>query len=246
MAARLIFHDVEQGSDEWHQLRSGVLSGSDAHLLMVKPRNKSEQWSEGAKTLARKIVAERLLGKPLDGQLRLNRETGEFYTDNFESGAMAWGKYHEKESLILLNEQFDLNFKQVGFVETEGMKRGCSPDGYDDLGIVLEMKHENTEKVIGYFDNPMELWDSHKWQCIHNMLELQCKEVILSARDPRLPEPLNNKFAFIRMSLNDNVIIKKEEKDGYDFVKDVVDYKIRSESFLFYVDELMNKILNLA
>ena len=46
-----IFHDIPQGTEEWHLLRMGRITASKFAPIMVTPREKGAEFSSGAITL---------------------------------------------------------------------------------------------------------------------------------------------------------------------------------------------------
>lgn len=242
----IIFSNHPQGSKEWLNDRIGMLSGSVCHCIFTEPTKKDKEagieFSDGAMTLAREIVAERLTQRSINGTLYYNEEDG-FYRKQIETGAMIWGKYHENYSRLLINKKHNLNFQEVGFAMVEGIYAGCSLDGFHFEGnkrIGLEMKHYETKNVLDYIDNPNSLWINEKGkltkeanQCIFNSWVMNLDEIYLVCRDPRLPSPLDEYFVEIHKS--------GEELKGL-----VEKCKELSLSFLEMVDNLYSKYENLS
>ena len=59
----MIFHDVEQNSEEWFELRAGRLTSSNMGKVMA---NYGKAFGNPAKQLASKIAVELITGKPMD------------------------------------------------------------------------------------------------------------------------------------------------------------------------------------
>lgn len=145
----MIFHDVEQNSDEWYQLRAGKLTGSSFGKIMA---NYGKPFGEPAKKLAVQIATERLLGRALS-------------SDSYTNAHM--GRGHEQEPVARMLYE-DRTFKEVssgGFFDCGNV--GCSPDGLVTDGIieiksVIATQHYATLKR-GSFD------PAYKWQLISNM-----------------------------------------------------------------------------
>ncbi len=233
MKHQLIFHEAEQGSDEWLKSRIGMLTGTDASVLFV---GNGKDWGVGAITLARKLVAEMLTGQSQDLTLKWSEGLSEFYYDSFEKGVTKWGHVHEDRSRELILEQRGVKFEKVGFVSIKDKIVGVSPDGFseqDGVRRVLEMKHPNTQKVVSYLDDAGLIFEEHQHQCIHEAYVLMADEVWIAARDPRLPEPLDTLFAL--------EIIKGEKLQR---LVEIYEQKVRS--FIYYVKKLKEKIISLA
>ncbi len=117
----------QQGSPEWHTLRRGVVTASEADALITpewKPRT-----GEGVKTYLCQKIAERLMAEKAD-------EEGE---DTGGAPSYAADQGHILENLALPWFEFTtgLSVERVGFCLSDDQRIGCSPDGLvgDDAGI---------------------------------------------------------------------------------------------------------------
>lgn len=143
----MIIHDVEQGTQEWLDLRLGKITASEFHTLMGDSSTK--------KTLLLKKAAERITGKASDSDRFSNIHT--------ERG-------HEKEDdarqLYAVLNMVDVD--EVGFIEYN-KNLGCSPDGLvgDDGGVEIKCKDNHTH-LFAVMKNYVE--PSHKTQCQFNMM----------------------------------------------------------------------------
>ncbi len=54
----MIVHDVQQGSEEWHQLRVARPTASRFKDILTKPRNKADSMSQTAKSYLSECFAE--------------------------------------------------------------------------------------------------------------------------------------------------------------------------------------------
>lgn len=131
-------HTVDPRSPEWHALRLGIVTASDANRL-ITPTGKASSQCEG--------YCHALLGEWLSGA------PDEF----FESQAMARGIYLEDEAVAYYELQTDTTTDPGGFVTTDDGRVGCSPDrlvyttGEHERPIGgLEIKCPSQEKHIGY------------------------------------------------------------------------------------------------
>lgn len=142
-------HNIQQGSQEWFDLRAGIPTASEFDNLITP---KTMKPSESAVKYRNRLLAEYILGRPLD--------TG------YQSPRMADGHLYEQEAAA------DYEFKyaegaevsRVGFVTHDGGLVGCSPDRLvADKGI-LEIKINKPEIHIGYMIDPGSLRQAHRAQ----------------------------------------------------------------------------------
>lgn len=152
----MIFHDIEQNTDEWLDLRVAKLTGSGVKLVMA---NYGKAFGEPAKKLAVTIAREQLTRK---------RSLVEQYTNpHMERG-------HEQEPIAraLYEEQYFVDVSNGGFFECGQF--GCSPDGLvNDDGLieiksVIDHVHYSTIKR-GSFD------PAYKWQIYFNLQKTRRK-----------------------------------------------------------------------
>ncbi|HDY88898.1 MAG TPA: hypothetical protein ENH82_12400 [bacterium] len=106
----IIISDIEQGTEEWQELRKGIPTASNFSNIITS----TGKPSKTAKTYLYKLVAESIIG------------VQEGYTNE----AMQQGI--ETEELARIEYEMDTGFEveQVGFVYLDDKKEvGCSPDG---------------------------------------------------------------------------------------------------------------------
>ena len=133
----IILPNLEQGSDKWLRARLGVLTASQAERLLTKTMKPSTQ----AKALKAKLVAEKLLGQPVENF------GGTYWTER--------GNELEAEAGAYFALQTGLEPKAVGFVYRDESKRaGCSPDWLcfdgEDPATGVEVKCPYAETHMGY------------------------------------------------------------------------------------------------
>lgn len=117
--------DVEQGTAEWRQCRTGFVTASRIADVLRKPK-RGQIESTTRKAYIAQIVSERLTGKPIE--------------DTFESWDLKRGKTLEPRA----RAEYELRCKElvqtVGFVEHPSLKwAGASPDalvGADGLAQI--------------------------------------------------------------------------------------------------------------
>ena len=115
----MIIHNCEQGSEEWQQLRCGVVTMSHAKELLTGGKGKTRQ------SYILDLVSERLSGKPIESYSSFDMQRGQF----LEPYAL---KAFEKVNETLI--------ERVGFITTNDGRIGCSPDGLigEDAGIEVK------------------------------------------------------------------------------------------------------------
>lgn len=144
------YHNVEQNTDEWLNLRCGLLTSSSIKTVMA---NYGKAFSDPAKKLALNIATQQLTGK-ID-------QSG-FTNEHTERG-------HEQEPIArrLYEEYFFCDVQDGGFFSSDFL--GCSPDGLVCDNGLIEIK-----SVLGYahYQNLKRggIDPAYKWQCIANVM----------------------------------------------------------------------------
>jgi len=116
------FYDCEQGSEEWFELRRGIVTASMFDAVMAKGRGNSE-------SLTRRKYMLTLIGERLTG------ETQDSYTNtHMDRGKIMEAEARELYSMVSRNE-----VKQIGFIKF-GDDIGASPDGIIMKDGCLEIK----------------------------------------------------------------------------------------------------------
>jgi predicted phage-related endonuclease len=122
---RPIFHNVTQGSDEWRELRCGMLTASEMKLIMtptLKPANNDKSRSHLYELLAQRITG--------------------YVEPSYISDDMMRGQGDEVRARQLYAEKY-APVEEVGFVTREvamGVTIGCSPDGLVGSDGMIECK----------------------------------------------------------------------------------------------------------
>lgn len=150
------WHDVEQNSPEWDELKLGKASSSSYSKFMA---NLGKPFGEPALRYALQLALEIVTGRKAEHSFR---------NDDMERG-------HEQEPLarMLYEEQFFVDVTNGGFFDWD--THGDSPDGLIDTDGVLEIKsviastHEANIKrgkpdpaykwqIVGHFDGTVRDW----------------------------------------------------------------------------------------
>jgi exodeoxyribonuclease (lambda-induced) len=112
-----IYKDLEQRSEEWHNVRAGKLTASSFHTLLGN--------SETKKTLLLKITAERITNKCIE--------------DNYSNEDIERGIELEDDARNNYQENTFNLVEEVGFAELDEYV-GCSPDGIVGNDGLIEIK----------------------------------------------------------------------------------------------------------
>lgn len=139
----IVHKDIQQGSEEWHAIKWGKIGGTLSKGLFVK-----------SDTLLIEILSQRL--EEFD------------FVESFTSDAMDRGNELEPEARKYLNEYTDLEFQEVGWLQSEENELlGISPDGItEDLKDGCEIKCLGRKKHLEVIlSNEIPLDYIH--QCVH-------------------------------------------------------------------------------
>lgn len=134
----LIIHDVEQGSEEWHQLRVGIPT-STTISAMLTPTGKIAD-NQTSRTAVNELVAERLTNRPPDPIFSRDLERGQL------DEPLARETYEQHTGKTV---------DEVGFMtnEFEGRTIGFSPDGLVDDDGLTEFKSRKPRLQLQYVLN---------------------------------------------------------------------------------------------
>lgn len=102
--------EEEQGSYNWHLARLGVITASNASLLLAKTGSATRDGYIST------LIAEICTGAPLDG----NQPSGK---------PIEWGHTHEPSAREMYEFMSGEHVDMFTFVYTDDMRAGCSPDG---------------------------------------------------------------------------------------------------------------------
>ena len=117
---------IEQGSDEWLQMRAGKVTASNFSKVMAKGAGKTR------KTYLYQLAAEILTSAPIE---------------TFKNAAMEWGNECEPQARAMYEFNEDVEVEEVAFIHgMDGV--GVSPDGLVGHAGLLEIKSPNTTTQI--------------------------------------------------------------------------------------------------
>lgn len=120
----MIIHNVEQGSEEWHLARTGVITAS--RVKDARDRLKNGSYSAKALDYAMELAMERTTGYPLD--------------EGFTTWQMKRGNELEDQGRSYFERSTGFNVEQVGFITSDCGNFGASPDGLVGTDAGLEIK----------------------------------------------------------------------------------------------------------
>jgi hypothetical protein len=129
----MIRYDCEQGTAEWQELRLAIPTASRFDEIMTP---KTMKYSESAKKYAWELIAEAILGYPVE--------------EAAKSGFMVRGTVLEKKAVDFYEMQCDVDTEKVGFIMRDDRRTGCSPDRLVGNDGLLEIKVPSAKQHIGY------------------------------------------------------------------------------------------------
>lgn len=187
------FHDIEQNTDEWMEMRGGKVTSSKMATVMA---NFGKDFGEPAKKYAQIIAIERFLGKKLE-------------TNSFKSAAMQRGHDLEPMARKLYELENIVTVKNGGFWE-DG-KTGDSPDGLvgEDGGIEIKSVEPPSHfKVLekGGFDS------AYKWQIHFHIWKTGRKWFDFVSYCPEFPE--EKQLYIFRVLRDEDMIMKMKIRLG--------------------------------
>jgi len=127
----MIVHDVKQGGAEWLRLRAGIPTASEFHQIFT-PTGKTSSQADRYRC---DLIAERILGRPLE---------------SYVSFAMERGSELEDEAFSAYEFERSLDTFEVGFVTDKLGRWGASPDRLVGDDGLLEVKCPDAGVHVGY------------------------------------------------------------------------------------------------
>lgn len=126
-----IIRDIEQGTDEWKQLRLGLITASRFSDVLAKGRGGAPSKTRNSYML--QLAAEILTGEP---------------QDSFKNEYMEWGNQTEPQARAMYELDSGNTVEQVSFVRSQWRRVGISPDGLVGDKGGLEIKCPKTTTQI--------------------------------------------------------------------------------------------------
>lgn len=169
-----IHWDVEQGSDDWLNLRSQYIPASEFDALITQTGKISA--SKGVQTFANKIIAQKIIGQPSEGRI-----------DNF---ATRRGHDLEPEARNFYEFATGLDVMECGLVTSGDIS--CSPDGLimdgDKIIKGLEIKCPFAVTHAGYLLNDGIVPPEYNHQVQGSMLVCEVDEWDFMTYHPKMKE----------------------------------------------------------
>lgn len=187
-----IIESMEQGTQEWLELRLGKVTASKFSEVMTNGRGGKP--SATAKSYMIKLVAEILRGQPMPF---------------FENDAMRWGTETEPQARAMYELKNDVDVKEVAFVELNEFV-GVSPDGLVGDEGLLEIKCPNTETQIKRFIDGVGLPKEYEAQVQGQLWVTGRKWCDFVSFDPRID--VEASYIQTRVYRDEEYIAKLEEK----------------------------------
>ncbi|TPG53242.1 hypothetical protein EAH89_17130 [Roseomonas nepalensis] len=168
----MIEHTVQQGTAEWLKLRLGVVTASEVHCIITP---KTGDLSASAPAYAYRLLAEKLLGEPLQSLEGLE-----------------WverGKELEPDAVRAYEFLQEVETRQVGFITTDDGRIGASPDRlWVGKAWGVEIKCPAPQTHIGYLVDGWHL--KYRPQVMMQMLVGELEGVDRYSYHPRMPPAL--------------------------------------------------------
>src|SRR5699024_9280961 len=151
---RTISKDTEQGSDEWLQLRCGIVTASTMRNLVTASGKPAD--NDTSRGFIRQLATERIIGVPE-------------YT--YPTRPMQRGTMLEPYARDLYAEHY-APVEEVGFIrlDTDEYSLGYSPDGLVGHDGLLERSEEHTSELQSRFDLVCRLLLEKKNLVVHGRL----------------------------------------------------------------------------
>ena len=190
---------IQQGTEEWHQLRLGKVTASRVADILAKTKS-------GASASRGNYLIE----------LALQRVT-KTIEESYSNSAMEWGVATEPQARVAYEVSTGNFVDQIAFVNhptIEGF--GCSPDGLVGEGLI-EIKCPNSATHWSYIkaNEPPQKY----------IIQMQAQMSVTGAKwcdfvsfDPRMPE--RSQLLIIRVNRN-NEFIAEMENDIKQFLSEV-------------------------
>lgn len=215
---------VEQGTAEWLQMRTGIVTGSRVADVMAKLKRKDGE-AQCRQNYKAEIVCEILTGRA---------------ADHYVSKEMDWGMENE----IFARNAYEVEvapIEQVGFaLHPRIAKFGASPDGLVGTDGLVEFKCPNTSTHIDYIIQGVVPAEYH-WQMTAELACAERKWCDFVSFDPRLPKKLQ---LFVRRFEPDDARIAEMETEIVKFLVEVDEAiaKLNSSTLIDLDPTLISKL----
>ena len=124
----MIIVDVEQGSQDWLDIRLGLISASRFKDVLSEPRSKADKdagvLSATAEAYMNSLIAEIITGKQAE----------------ISGKALEWGSEYEASARIEYEFREGVTVEEIGICIHENRMIGASPDGFVGADGMIEIK----------------------------------------------------------------------------------------------------------
>ena len=132
MTARYRIIECEQGSPEWFEARSGIPTASRYADVLAEGKGIMRA------RYMRQLAAETITEEPME---------------TYKNAKMERGKEHEPDLRARYAFDHDINIEQVGFLRSNMIATGCSPDGLVGVDGMIEIKSSEPDLLIELLDS---------------------------------------------------------------------------------------------
>jgi hypothetical protein len=147
-----VFDEIEQGSEEWWNVRLGIPTASNFHTVLASGKDGGE--SKTRRDLMYRLAGEILCGKPAE--------------ESYKSKAMIRGNEMEAEARDYYTRTNFVEVRRVGFIRRKlpsGGWVGASPDGLIGDKKAVELKSLAPHLMIERLVNGAGIPPEHRAQC---------------------------------------------------------------------------------
>lgn len=167
---------LQQGSLEWYKIRSGIPTASEFDSILTP---KTEKLSESRHNYAARLICERLLKWQADSLDKIQH--------------IADGKENEPIAVARLELVHDIETQPVGFIRTDDLRFGASPDRVSAVsadmlrvGVVIEAKSPTIPKQMEYLLFGHDA--AYRCQVAGQLLVAEADKAIFHSYNPRMPD----------------------------------------------------------
>ena len=132
MTARYRIIECEQGSPEWFEARRGIPTASRYADVLAEGKGIMRA------RYMRQLAAETITEEPME---------------TYKNAKMERGKEHEPDLRARYAFDHDVNIEQVGFLRSNMIATGCSPDGLVGVDGMIEIKSSEPDLLIELLDS---------------------------------------------------------------------------------------------
>ena len=132
MTARYRIIECEQGSPEWFEARRGIPTASRYGDILAEGKGLTRA------RYMRQLAGEILTEEPME---------------TYKNAKMERGKEHEPDLRKRYAFDHDVDVEQVGFLRSNMIATGCSPDGLVGVDGMLEIKSSEPDLLIELLDS---------------------------------------------------------------------------------------------